>query len=482
MRLKRILRDLLENSTVVKGYKLFFDITLALLILLSIVLVILDLYWGDLPYALQVIDQVLIDIFIVEFILRFYIASDFRDDTKKKGLFYAIKQKFLWFIKPTSIIDFLAILPNISFFRVFRSFRLLRLCRLFRLGRANKSIRELDKLTIILRGMGQERRMLVVFSSISFVAILLIGFLLFIFESPVNTNFSSFKDSLWYTIKTVGFGEDTPKTLYGHILVAVLLLVNMGIVSFFISIIVTKIQSVMQAIASGQLGKVKLQDHIVICGYTMSSIRVIEELLKESKNHNRILLVTEKELDDKIEGVIYLRGDFTSLEVLDNANVASCKYAVVFAEGRTNDSARDIDLRTVLTIFHIEKIDPNIHTIAEIMNKSNAEIIKEKIHGDEILFKEKIDADIITNCIYHKNLSQMIYDLLDLEHKQRIYETTLKELEIQEAISIRELKKLLIDFDYYLLGIIDHEGNSRLSPNNQMLVEQDMRIIYIKAE
>ncbi len=481
--MKRLLRDLLENKYITKGYKLAFDITLALLIILSIVLVILELYWEGLPYQLEGLNNLLTYIFTLEFILRFYIASDFRKDIKTKGYLYAIKQKALWFIKPTSIIDFLAILPNISYFRVFRSFRLLRLFRILRIQRALKSIRELDKFSTIIKGMKQERRILFIFFSISFTAILLIGFLLFVIESPQNNEtFLSFRSSLWYAIKIVGFGEDSPSTISGHILVALLLLVNMGIISFFISIIVTKIQSVMQAIASGQIGKVKLQNHIIICGYTSSSIRVIQELLKDNKNSNKIVLITNKELEDNIEEVIYLRGDFTSLEILKKANVKNCEYAIVFAEEEANDNPRDVDLRTVLTIFHIEKINPDIHTIAEIMNEENAEIIKEKIQGDEILFKEKIDADIITNCIYHKNLSMMIYELLGLENKQRIQETSLHNLGIKSSIPTRELKKLFIDYDYCLLGVIDENSNSTLSPKNEMLIEENMRIIYIKSE
>ncbi len=133
-------------------------------------------------------------------------------------------------------------------------------------------------------------------------------------------------------------------------------------------------------------------------------------------------------------------------------------------------------LRTVLTIFHIEKINPNVHTIAEIFEEENAEIIKDKIKGDEILYKEKVDAMMISN-ITHKNLTPMIYELLNHKNGQHFSETTLENLGMPDNTLVKTLKLYFLENDKTFLGIIDENNQSILSPKNDMLVNNTMRLI-----
>ncbi len=482
--MKKKLYNLLENDKIASGKKFMFDIFLALVILVSIILIFLENEKGELSPTLDIINTIINYFFIFEFIARFYVISNFRYDYKEDGVIYALKQKWKWFLRPTTIIDFLAIMPGISFFRIFRTFRFLKFLRFFRILRIYRSLktfREIDKVFTIIKGMTKESRMFYVFFIFTIFITLLISFALYISESGhQETEFNTFKDSVWYAIKVIGFGDDTPKTIIGKIFASLLLLVNMAIVSFFISIIVTKIQNVMNAIASGKIGKLKLENHIVICGYTTSSIRVMKDLLKDESNINNIVLITKKEIEDNLNGVIYVNEDFTKLKSLLNVNIEKSKFAVVFAEFGEKDSVRDIDLRTVLTIFHIEKINPNIHTIAEINEEENAEIIKEKIDGDEILFKEKIDAQIISNCIKHRNISPMIYDLFGENDQERLAETTLLKLKIKSPISVKEVKQLFLEKEGIFLGFIDAENNSFLSPKNDVVVDVLYRLIYLK--
>ena len=111
----------------------------------------------------------------------------------------------------------------------------------------------------------------------------------------------------------------------------------------------------------------------------------------------------------------------------------------------THDTIKDVDLRTVMTIFNIEKEAPNVHTIAEINDERNAEIIKDKIEGDEILYKELIDSKIISSCINHKHLSNMFYELFGTEKNKRLFETDLETVITSYSIHYTKLyEKMLI--------------------------------------
>ena len=82
--------------------------------------------WIDIPLPpdLQKLfddyEEISLLFFVVEYILRFWVISDFIDDFREgllntgnhiKAFFIALEPKLKWMVKPYSIIDLLAILP-----------------------------------------------------------------------------------------------------------------------------------------------------------------------------------------------------------------------------------------------------------------------------------------------------------------------------------------------------------------------------------
>ncbi len=478
--LRNFLYDLLENNAVSNRKKFFFDIFLAVVIVVSIIFIFLENEKGGFSGYLGVLDTVITIFFILEFIARFYICSNFSQDKKEKGVWYAIKQKIKWFFKFNTLIDFLAILPAIKFLRIFRTLRFLRLFRLFKVFRLINSFKEVDRILTIVKGMKEESRIFLIFFGFTSIFILIISFALYIAESKhPDSQLNTFRDAIWYAIKIIGFGNDTPKTSIGRIFASILLLTNMAIFGFFISIIVNKIRNIMSSVTSGKMGRVKLKNHIVMCGYTKSSQDVIKALLKDKSNINNIVLVTKKQLTVDISGVIYVNGDYTDVKTILSLNIKEAKYAIVFAEPKEHDTNKDVDLRTIITIFHIEKEAPHVHTIAEINEDENADIIIEKINGDEILYKESIDSQIISSCISHKYISNMFYEILGASEKGRIAETNLKEIKLANSTPAKQVKFYFVEQDATFLGYIDQENKSHLSPKNDTILLEDYRLFYL---
>jgi len=482
--IKKKLYDLLENDEINSTQKFIFDFFLAIIIIISIVLIFLENEKGELSPELLAIDIAINLFFIFEFLARFYVSTDFRKDWKENGIGYAIKNKLSWFFKFSSFIDFLAIIPAVKFFRIFRTLRFIRfirILRIFKVYRSYKIFRDIDRIFTILKGMKEESRVFYVFLTFTIFFVFIISYVLYMVESDNNTGeFQSFKDTIWYSIKIIGFGDDTPSTKLGKFFSALLLLSNMAIFGFLVSLIVNKIQKIMTAITSGKVGKLSIKNHIVICGYTRSSTIVINDLLKDKKNINNIILITEKELEDDFSGVIYVNADFTELKTLQDVNIKEAKFAIVFSEPRENDRHKDADLRTVMTIFHIEKEAPHVHTIAELNQKENADIILDKIKGDEILFKEYIDAKLISNSIKHKHISNLFYDLINHSEKEIIREANIKKFGFNDTVTVKELKLKFIDMDANLLGFIDENNISHISPKNEVMLNNQHRIIYLK--
>ncbi|WP_062053973.1 ion transporter [Aquimarina longa] len=458
--------------------KYLVDLCITGIIFISILLLCIESVTGELPYNLVIVDHCIIIIFIIEYLARFYVCSDFRKDCREKGFFFAIGQKIKWMLRWSSIIDFLAILPVAHYFKTFRMLKYLRLIRMIRLFKAFRIIRDIHKLTIILRGMREENRVFYIFFATTVGILLATSFGLYLSENPHgDQTFSSYTDSLLYSLKTIELIDDTPTTSTGKILSGFLLVSNMAIFGFFVSITINKIKLVMDTLTSGKIQKLNLTDHTIICGYTKSSQSVIKDLLKDRKNHNNVVLITTKPVED-ISGIIYVNADYTEYQSLEKVNITEAKNAIIFSESGDHDTIRDIDLRTVMTVFHIEKNAPHVHTIAEINDEHNAEIIQDKINGDEIIYKELIDAKIIGNCIKNPNISALFYALFENNGKC-VQNTTLVDLKITIPVDVKKVKLLFIEQDKTFLGIIDSQNRAYLSPPNAMVIDEECQLIYI---
>ncbi|MGV4464116.1 hypothetical protein ACQ1PR_11110, partial [Ornithobacterium rhinotracheale] len=141
-------------------------------------------------------------------------------------------------------------------------------------------------------------------------------------------------------------------------------------------------------------------------------------------------------------------------------------------------------------LINIEKINKNIHTIAEIQEEKNAEIIRDKIQGDEILYKEVIDSKIILNCLDTRYISEIFYNLLGgVSHKDKnttkdvsskIHEIKLEDCEINLPCTAKDLKFYFIENEASLIGYIDKDNTPHVSPKNDEIIPENSRIIYIK--
>ncbi len=227
----------------------------------------------------------------------------------------------------------------------------------------------------------------------------------------------------------------------------------------------------------GKVGKLTLKGHIVLCGFTKSTEIVIEEMLRRKGSKKKIILVTQKPNPD-INGVIYVNGDFSDVKVLKMVNIKESSMCVVFAEHRKGDEPRTVDMRTTLTIFNIENTSSKVHTIAEIIDKDNAAIITERIKGDEIIYKETTDANLISTCIRHPHIGSMIYELVNIEG-QVIKEKKSKDFGLKKKTEYVFFKKHGIEKGVTFLGFIDENNKSFLAPKNSEIVSLEDRLIYL---
>ncbi|HAE40555.1 MAG TPA: hypothetical protein DCG57_18265 [Candidatus Riflebacteria bacterium] len=391
------LRRLIDSS--------YFGFTLMALILLSVVLIIVEVFITLPPNQLETIQSIndcLTLVFIIELCLRWLISNS------TTGFLRAF-----W-------IDILAVMPM---FRIFRIGRILRILRLFRVFSIGSSFQR--RFTFL--GKIFESR-LVEFGIISSFAVFAIVFGavgLAQFEIGVSEDITSPVDAFWKSLFSMMAGEyaDFPKSIGGKIVFLIILVFEMGVFAMVTgtvsAIMVDKLkESTMQKPASPE----ELNKHIVICGFSAkAAILANEFLLDPAFKDAEILMVSElANLDTlKLKGVktdriSVLNEDFTRMETLRRAGVERAVAAIILSEHGQSRTTQDIDARTILAALTIEKLNPKIHTSAEIYNEEYASHLK--MGGvEDVVIQGEVSGKLLARISMHEGLLAFFKDLLSRE-------------------------------------------------------------------
>ena len=218
-----------------------FDVTLLIIILISVALVMLE----SVPTILEkhggilhFLEWVITAIFTLEYVLRILIV--------KKPLTYI----FSFY----GIIDLLAILP--AFLGIFisgahslliiRAFRLLRIFRVLKISRYSKAGK------ILVTALVASRDKIGVFLFTILTTILCIGTLMYLIEGEIN-GFTSIPKSIYWavvTLTTVGYGDITPHRNIEYVFTIAVMLIGASTYAFIIGNIASLFSNLDSARAS----------------------------------------------------------------------------------------------------------------------------------------------------------------------------------------------------------------------------------------
>lgn len=382
-----------------------FNLTLMLLILASVALIITEIFAPLAPQTLELvqnINDVLTMIFVLELGLRWLISTS--------------TSRYLhdfW-------IDILAVAPMLRIFRVGRVLRLLRLFRIFSLGSSVQ--RRFTFFSKVFAGRLLEYG---VISSFAIFAIIFgaVGFSQF--ETGLGDGIATPVDAFWKSLFSMMAGEyaDFPVSFGGKMVFLVLLIFQMGVFAMltgtFSAIMYDKLkESAMHKPANPD----DLNKHIIICGFSAkAAILASEFLIDPAFKHSEILLVSEKaSLEDlqhrniKTHRISVLKEDFTRMETLKKAGVERAIAAVILSEDGEHRTTQDMDARTILAALTIEKLNPKIHTSAEIYNEEYASHLK--MGGvEDVVIQGEVSGKLLARVAMHEGLLVFFKDLLSRE-------------------------------------------------------------------
>ncbi|WP_461641487.1 ion transporter [Labilibaculum euxinus] len=199
-----------------------FDITLLIVIILSILLVVLESVPSierDYHDVLKLSEWLITGIFSLEYMLRIWIVQ------KPKAYIFSFY----------GIIDLLSVLPSYLGLVIvgthgFMVIRALRLLRIFRILKLNRYIKEG---AIIVRALRQSRIKISVFLFAVLTMVIIIGTIMYLIEGGEN-GFTSIPRGIYWavvTLTTVGYGDISPTTSLGQFFASFVMIIGYAIIA-----------------------------------------------------------------------------------------------------------------------------------------------------------------------------------------------------------------------------------------------------------
>jgi Trk K+ transport system NAD-binding subunit len=162
-------------------------------------------------------------------------------------------------------------------------------------------------------------------------------------------------------------------------------------------------------------GDYNIKDHVVICNWTDKADLIVRQLHDESVHKKSpIIVVTEnpeqvpKSMDKAYRGLLIINGDPADKEILERADIRTAKTAVILADDGDIENA---DSKSILVQLAIDSINPNVHTIVELV-KSSSELYFRYTHVNEIICLEQLAEKLLSQAALTPGLSEVYMNLL----------------------------------------------------------------------
>lgn len=173
------------------------------------------------------------------------------------------------------------------------------------------------------------------------------------------------------------------------------------------------------------MDRYQLSKHLVICGWNNRVPLVLEEILS---GHNTTMIVIVADLPEtppdvaRLDAggrVFFVRGDFTRPEVLEQARIQHAERAILCSDSTKERSDQDRDARTVLAALMIERMNPTIHTCAELLNRQNEYHLR-MAGVEEVVVTSEAGGHHLALAALHSGLSKVVQELLTVKVGQSL--------------------------------------------------------------
>ncbi|MBB1273689.1 potassium channel family protein [Psychromonas sp. SR45-3] len=281
-------------------------------------------------------------------------------------------------------------------------------------------------------------------------------------------------------VSTVGFGDFSPQTSFGRLIVAFWQIPS-GLIVFasFIGKTTQLFIDIARKNMNGSNDFSHLTGHILLfCWDKHSTKQVIQLILGDKKRHNRqILLCVTEDMENpfpEIDEVSFAKLDsFSDTQELDRVGLKTAQRIII--DGSTDDETLSIAL-SIATFT-----DKNANITAHFFDESKAKLLK--IHCPYIECSIDNSAQIMVRSMQDPGSSQVTERLLSTLNGATLYSILIPDL-ITDTSFGELFKTFKQRYDMILIGFSkDKSGNDMsLNPTNDAIVSAGYHLYYIANE
>lgn len=311
--------------------------------------------------------------------------------------------------------------------------------------------------------------------------IALLSIIRYVEKDAEGSSIKSFFDVFWYsivTLTTVGYGDSYPVTIAGKLISLVLILFSLGVLSYVIGQISSKIQAYMEKKKLGLFGT-DFENHVILVGWNEFGKLISDEIIRARQ---KMAIITDARDDIEIiqelygENVFVNYGELSGIESLEKTNI---RKSVSLFINLSDDSKALVYLINLRKYFKVVNV---------VVYLSNTEL-KETFYsaGATYVIPEKdITSKLIASFVFEPDVAKYTEDLI----------TTSSSGDACDMIEIKvgdknpligtncldafiSLKK---EHNSILLGISKKQGNSYQlikNPNENEVVEKGDYLIIV---
>jgi voltage-gated potassium channel len=377
----------------------WFELSLVALIVVASAMVVFEIYWlsGDahtmerLP--LDIAGEAINGIFLGELAVRCWTY-------RKRSRFFAR----YW-------LDIVASIPGLWY--ALTPLRLLRLLRLMRVG-------------------GLIRRRYLAGSGGEFIYIItLAGVVVLVATSVLSQAGRPFGEAFWWSLLSMLSSQSTdrvPDTWQAKIVAVVVILTGLCLFAVVTGAAAALMTQRLRRLEVNTMDIDELEGHIIICGWDRRAPLVLEELQHSAdEKHRAIVVIAELEelppLNWKIVNrdlVYLLKGDYTKAEILEKAGIRRAAKAIIVSDKTGNRSDQDRDARTILAALTIEKLNRDIYTCAELLNREHEAHLR-MAGVEDVVCASEYGATLLSSMAIHSGISTIIAELLSVQYGNEFY-------------------------------------------------------------
>ena len=264
--------------------------------------------------------------------------------------------------------------------------------------------------------------------AIALLVVLLVGIAIAIYllEKGHNPEVTSWTDGVrWTWENALDSGPWDPVTEGGRWIYYFMLFLQPAIAALFTAVIASKLIEILLRKSSG-LGKAKVNNHIVICGWSSKGKEIIDEIEgRDDPVKSPIVVLAPLKASPSDDGrFTFISGDPTRAEDLRRAGIDRASTAIVLADNSYPDiDLEEMDSRTLLTTLAIESVNPNCYTCVEVVKTENREHFS-RAKADELLVSGRLAGAMLAHSAVTRGLSRVVGDLITHPEGNEFYWTS----------------------------------------------------------